>query len=372
MDYLFLIFFFVFQSCFIVQLYYILIIHQNLSSFKSREIVEMPFHLPISVIICARNEQHKLVKNLPLILEQDYPDFEVVLVNDCSSDNSEELLRDLSLKYAHLKVLTIQEHSRYKHGKKFAVTLGIKAAKNEHLIFTDADCWPSGNNWLSRMQTNFSGKTEIILGYSPYQKFPGFLNLVIRFETFFTALNYLSFALAGTPYMGVGRNMAYTKTLFFKGKGFASHMHIMSGDDDLFVNQNASSVNTIIEIHPETQIQTEPKKSFLAYLKQKMRHQGAGKMYKNSHKWMLSLQAGSAILFYVTLIVLIMWQVQLVFLLSLYFFRLITQVIVYQKIFKKLACSDLLRWFPAFDFIYYFYVLALSTVILFKKNIEWK
>ena len=372
MDYPFLIVFIIFQISFLIQLYYTLIVHQRLAAFKVSNSLKPIPRLPASVIICARNEEVNLRKNLHYFLEQDYPDFEVVVVNDCSADESEILLRELSGQYPHLKVVTIAEHARHKHGKKFAVTLGIKAAKNEHLFFTDADCSPSSNQWLNRMQSNFSGSTEIVLGYSPYQKLAGFVNKLIRFETFFTALNYLSFALNGQPYMGVGRNLAYKKSLFFKGKGFASHMHILSGDDDLFVNQNATTTNTVIEIHPEAQIWSEPKKTLATYFKQKLRHQGAGKMYRKEHKRMLSLQAGSAILFYITLFVLIIMQAQWWFLLALYVIRFVSQGFIYYPVFKKLSCTDLFWWFPAFDFIYYFYVLTLGIITVFKKNIEWK
>lgn len=373
MNYPFLIVFFIFQCSFIIQLYYTLIIHQQLASFRVRTASDAgTIHLPISVIICARNEYANLKKNLAFILEQDYPDFEVVLVNDCSNDDSEVLLREFSARYSHLKVVTITEHERFKHGKKFAVTMGIKASRNEHLLFTDADCVPSGKNWINHMQSNFVNNKQIVLGYSPYEKFKGFVNKLIRFETFYTALNYLSFALDGRPYMGVGRNMAYTKSLFFKGKGFASHMHVLSGDDDLFVNQNATSTNTSIEIHPEAQVWSDPKKTFSAYFKQKIRHQGAGKVYRKEHKRMLSLQAGSAILFYVALVALIVMQAQWWFLLALYLIRLFSLVWVYYPVFKKLNYTDLIFWLPAFDFIYYFYIVTIGIVALFKKNIEWK
>ena len=209
-------------------------------------------NIPVSVIISARNEANNLTENLPLILEQNYPDFEVIVVNDCSLDDSENVLKEFQLKYPHLKMVTVTEHDRFKTGKKFALTMGIKAAKNEHLLFTDADCQPASADWISRMMaSNFSGSTEIVLGYSPYYRTSGFLNSFIRFETLKTAINYLSAALAGNAYMGIGRNLAYTKTLFFKNKGFASHMHVLSGDDDLFVNQNATADNTAIEIHPD-------------------------------------------------------------------------------------------------------------------------
>jgi len=327
---------------------------------------------PVSIIICARNEEKNLQENLSFILEQDYPDFEVIVVNDCSDDDTKFVLQDFSHQYPRLKVVTIAEHERFKHGKKFAVTLGIKAAKNEHLLFTDADCRPASRNWLQLMQRNFTGTTEIVLGYSPYQQTPGFLNKLICFETFYTALNYFSFALAGKPYMGVGRNLAYTKSLFFSAKGFASHMHIMSGDDDLFVNQHANRDNISIEINPESQVWTEPKKTLSSYINQKVRHFGAGKAYRRSHKLMLSFQAISAMGFYLFLIALIVLQAPWWLLVSVFFARMIIQLIIYYPVFNKLSYHNLISWFPFLDFIYYVYILVVNFIALFKKKVRWR
>jgi biofilm PGA synthesis N-glycosyltransferase PgaC len=370
-NYLYFLILALFSGCFIVQLYYIFTVHLRLRSFDADEPNEDVRH-PVSVIICARNEENNLKENLPSILEQNYPDFEVIVVNDCSNDDSKYVLEDFAKLYPRLKVVSIAEHERFKHGKKFAVTLGIKAAQNEHLLFTDADCRPASENWLNRMQQHFTDGKEIVLGYSPYQRESGFLNMLIRFETFYTALNYFSFALTGRPYMGVGRNLSYTRSLFFSGKGFASHMHIMSGDDDLFVNQHANSDNTVIEIHPEAQVWTEPKRTLSSLITQKIRHMGAGKAYKASHRKMLSLQAGTGIGFYVFLIALIFLQAQWWILLPVFLVRVIIQLVVYSPVFTKLSYQDLLWWFPVLDFIYYFYLLSLSAITMFKKKARWR
>lgn len=371
MDYFYISIVIAFQICFLLQLYFIIVIHRKLASFKGSESDPQP-QGPLSVIICARNEIENLKVNLIPILEQNYPDFEVVVVNDCSNDGSDWFLRDLSKKYKHLKVVTINDHPRFKHGKKFAVTLGIKGSKNENMIFTDADCRPASDQWLMRIQGNFNDQTDIVLGYSPYESGAGLLNKFIRFETFMTALNYLSYALSGNPYMGVGRNMAYKKSLFFKGKGFASHMHILSGDDDLFVNQNANHTNTRIEIHPDSQVWSTPKKTFSEFFSQKLRHQGAGKAYKSGHKKMLGMQALSGLFFYVSLIALIVIHAQWWLIVTIYALRLLTLVLVYVPVLKKLKNIDLIWWLPVFDFIYYIYIMLLSFVTLFKKRVEWK
>lgn len=371
MDYLFVSILVTVFVCLLLQLYYVLVVYRKLAIYKSHDLESHP-QLPISVIICAKNEVQNLKKNLVSILSQNYSDFEVIVVNDCSNDGTEWFLRDLSLEYKNLKTVTINDHPRFKHGKKFALTLGIKAAKNEHLIFTDADCLPSSENWINLMQRNFNDQTDIVLGYSPYEIKGSLLNKFIRFETFFTALNYLSYALSKIPYMGVGRNMAYKKSLFFKGKGFASHMHILSGDDDLFVNQNANKHNTVIEIHPDAHVWSEPKKSISSYFNQKLRHQGAGKAYKNSHKRMLTVQVLSAILFYAGIISLICLKSPWWIFVGLFFIRILSQIFIYIPVLKKLKYIDLIWLLPIFDFIYYIYIMLLSLISVFKKKVEWK
>jgi biofilm PGA synthesis N-glycosyltransferase PgaC len=371
LNYLYLIAFIFLPLCFLIQLYFIVFVQGRLRSFKA-DLPGSEIQHPVSIIICARNEQKNLAENLSAVLEQDYPDFEVVVVNDCSSDESKYILEDFSKHYPFLKVVTIAEHERFRHGKKFAVTLGIKASKNEYLVFTDADCKPASKNWLRTIQENFTEGKEIVLGYSPYQIRPGIVNKLICLETFYTAINYFSFYLAGNPYMGVGRNLAYTKSLFFKGKGFASHMHVLSGDDDLFVNQHAYSENTAIEIRLDSHVWTEPKTTLSAFVTQKLRHAGASKLYKGSHKRMLSLQAGSGILFYAFFILLILTGKNLPWIFAVYFVRLIVQAIVYYPLFKKLNYRDLSWWFPIMDLIYYFYLLALYLITQFKKEVKWR
>ncbi|GAA4340395.1 glycosyltransferase [Mucilaginibacter gynuensis] len=310
--------------------------------------------------------------NLVQILTQNYPDFEVVVVNDCSTDGSDMLLLEMQAAYPNLKVVTITEHQRYKTGKKFALTLGIKAAKNEHLLFTDADCTPATDNWIAGMMANFTGSTQIILGFSPYNKTGNFLNPFIRFETVKTAMSYLSSALKADPYMGVGRNLAYTKTLFFSNKGFASHMHVLPGDDDLFVNENATPDNTTIEIHPDAFVFTDAKTSLGGWFRQKKRHMGVGKLYKSKHRRMLSWDAVSGFLFYTLLILCFVFKFEPLLALGLYLFRLMTQILIYSKIFKTLNAKDLLFYLPVFDVIYYVYLNVFGLVGTFIKTTQWK
>lgn len=357
--------------CFLIQLYFSLFVHLKLALVKVVPIPETGKR-PLSVVICARNEAENLTKYLPVVLEQDYPDFEVVVVNDRSWDGTRDILEAFSKQYKHLKVVTVNEGSKFIAGKKFAVTMGIKASCNEWLVFTDADCMPASSKWLYGLQQPDQDDVEIVLGYSPYIKKRGILNALIRFETFFTAVNYLSYAIKGMPYMGVGRNMAYKKSLFFNNKGFAAHMHIPSGDDDLFVNAHAHNGNTAICIHKDAQVWSEPNTSFGAYLKQKKRHFGAGKLYKTKHKFILSAQIIIQFLFYVTLVLSMCFKTTLYPALGVLGLSIIIRCFVYPRILKRLNYGDLRWWFPILDMLLFIFLVFNGILSIFVKKVQWK
>jgi biofilm PGA synthesis N-glycosyltransferase PgaC len=281
---------------FIIQILFWLLIWSRLLFY--RPVLSGIPKVPVSVIICARNEEENLRQNLPLILEQKYPDFEVVVINDCSTDGTEKYLDKLKEKYPVLKTTEIKEDRKFKHGKKLALTIGIKAANNDLLLFTDADCRPESNLWIETMQRNFNPETYIVLGYGGYSERKGLLNTIIRFETLYIAMQYFSYALIRLPYMGVGRNLAYRKSLFFNNKGFARHTHLLSGDDDLFVNEVANRCNTRIEINTESHTRSESKRTWKEWYFQKKRHLTTGPDYKFLIKFLLSLEVLTRLIFY--------------------------------------------------------------------------
>lgn len=357
-----------FSLALVVQLYYHFVVFGKFAFYKPQP-AQPHKQEPVSIIIAARNEYENLQKYLPAILNQQYPEFEVVVVNHCSWDTSQQLLEDLQLQYKHLKVSELKEQEKYPTGKKFALTIGIKAAKYDTLLFTDADCEPASDQWLALMQSRFTRGKEIVLGYSPFVKKGGFLNLYARFVSFITALFYYSSALNGRPFMGVGRNLAYTKELFFKYKGFAAHQHLMSGDDDLFVNQVANATNVAIEFTPESFMLTEAKDTFEKYVRQKTRHMTTGKYYKTEHKLMLALYYSSYFLFYGFLAAslvfsLMAWPIVA----GIYGIRLICQWIVFYNASLKLKCVSILWSLPILDIAYLFYLLFFGTKSLFIRN----
>lgn len=253
---------------------------------------------PLSVVICARNESENLRRNLPTILKQDYPDFEVIVINDGSTDESEDLLSALEEEYPNLYHSFTPDSARYISRKKLALTLGIKASKHDWLVFTEADCAPVSNQWLRRMARNFTSSTDIVLGYSSYERGKGWLHKRASFDSLFTSLRYLGFALAGKPYMGIGRNLAYRKELFFKVKGFSTHLNMQRGEDDLFINQVANENNTRVETSPDAVIRMQPVERYKDWKEEKVSYMATSRFYKGSQRWLLGLETGTRLLFY--------------------------------------------------------------------------
>lgn len=326
---------------------------------------------PVSVIICARNEDENLTEFLPKILTQDYPEFEVIVVNDCSWDNTETVIDEFAKIFPNLKKVNIKEDAYYKHGKKFAVMVGIKGAKYENLVFTDADCYPASENWLKEMASAFSDKKEIILGYGAYIKTQGLLNSLIRFDAFTIALSYMSAAMKGKAYMGVGRNLGYKKTLFFKHKGFSSHYHINSGDDDLFVNEAATTENTNVCISHDSVTYSKAKTQFADWRRQKMRHLTTAPHYTVSSRSKIAMDFLFKYLFFAMLVVLFCFKGTVLIGLSLFFLKMLFQMIIFNRAAKKFNEPDL--WVLAF-----FYEIVLLIIYpifhiskMFHKPNKW-
>lgn len=356
---------------FIIQIYYHLRYFSAVAFAKIEETI-VPKKLSISVIIAARNEADNLQMFLDSILTQDYPNYEVIVINDCSYDNSSDLLKGFMVRYKHLKVVELEEDDKYKHGKKFALTLGIKAATHEHLLFTDADCTPLSKNWISLMQAGFTEGKEIVIGHSPYIKNGGFLNAFSRFETFYTAFQYISFAMKKNAYMGVGRNMAYTKSLFFKGKGFAAHMHLLSGDDDLFIQQNATPSNVAVCLQPDSFVMSPSKNNWGDYVSQKFRHLRDGKEYKKSHKFSLSMISSSALFFYIALALSFIFQLPYEISFGFLAARIVLLGVFYYPSMRKLGIKDMYPFYIIFDFLYFLIIPIWAVLALFTKQKRWK
>ncbi len=252
-----------------IQLFYYLFFFLRLALYKpkSKNISQTQ---PVSVIICARDEAENLVKNLPGALVQKYKTtHEVIVVNDNSLDESKYILEELQRTFKQLNLIELKQEARFIPGKKFPLSIGIKTAKYEIVLLTDADCVPASEFWIEKMQEGFDEGIEIVLGYGAMHKTKGMLNKLVRWETFHTALQYLSYAQSGIPYMGVGRNLSYRKSVFFRQKGFSAHNHVPGGDDDLFINKAATKKNTAIIVDKDAFTLSIAPKSWRQWIDQK-------------------------------------------------------------------------------------------------------
>lgn len=360
---------FVVVAC--IQLFYYLIFFRRLAFYQPID-KDTTRENAVSIIVCARDEAENLANNLPGVLVQTYRStHEVVIVNDNSQDETRYLLEGLHKQFRQLNIVELKQEAKLIPGKKFPLSVGVKSAKYEILLLTDADCVPASEYWLQKMQDAYSDGIEIVLGYGAYIREKGLLNILIRFETFHTALQYLSFALAGLPYMGVGRNLSYKKQVFFRHKGFASHNHIPGGDDDLFVNMAATKNNTAIVIDKEAFTLSKPQSNFGNWIRQKYRHYSTGKYYKPLHRFLLGLYSGTHFLFYPLFFASLLfsdWKISL----SIFSLRLLVQGIIFFKSMDKLDEKGLWPWFWLLDLWMFFYYLIFMPSIWKRPKTSWR
>jgi glycosyltransferase involved in cell wall biosynthesis len=362
--------FYSFAAVTAIQVFYYCWFFSRIAFYKVKEKIKKQQH-PVSVIICARDEDENLARNLPGILVQNYASsYEVVAVNDNSVDDSKYILQELKKTFKTLNVVELTQEAKLISGKKYPLSIGIREAKHEILLLTDADCVPASEHWVEKMQDAYGDGTEIVLGYGAYHKKAGVLNKLIRFETFHTALQYLSYALAGTPYMGVGRNLSYKKDLFLRNKGFSSINHIPSGDDDLFINKVATKNNTSVIIDPEAVTRSIPKTTWRSWLKQKSRHYTTAKFYKPKHKFLLGLYFITQFLFYPLLAASAFffdWKMSL----AVFGLRLVLQGYIFYNAMKKMGEKDLWPWFVFLDMWMFLYYIIFAPALWKRPSRNW-
>ena len=326
---------------------------------------------PVSLVIAARNELVNLQRNLPLWLNQQHPDFEIIIADDGSTDGTSEWIVSQMEFHPKLKLVLLDPEYVKMHGKKIALTLAFKKAVHNRFVLTDADCTPATEQWLSIMASELNGSKEIVIGYSPYQKTSGLLNQLIRYETLQTGMQCFGFAKKGKPYMAVGRNLAYTRSIYDHVKGFSSHSHVPAGDDDLFIQSAAHANNTALCLVPEAYTESIPKSNWKAWWRQKQRHLWTGKFYSSSSKNMLAVLP---VVQYLLILVMTAWIV----LGSAWWYAGMALIIKFipEWIIKAKKCTvfqtkDLRFAIPYLSVVYLFFYAILGISAFFARRPKW-
>ncbi len=328
---------------------------------------------PISIVLTAKNESNDLKENLAYLLEQDYPNFEVIVVDHASQDDTKYVLQLYKENYPHLKIVRFLKDVNLFQGKKFPLSIGIKSAKNDIILLTECNCIPKSFTWIREIVSHFHQNTNIVLGFSGFKSNNTLLNWFIQYDNLAYASSFLGFALMGNPYTGCGRNLAYRRSFFFEKNGFIHHYNIATGDDDIFVNQNATPGNTTICLSPDSLIIANPKKTFPAWCLQRKKRMSTQKYYSFSNKLSLAIYPLSVILFYATLITLfftqpLFWK----FLMGIIIIKWGWQIFTFYKLAHKLGVKKIAYFSPIFEL----YFTIVNTITYFttlkRKNTRWK
>lgn len=370
-----------FGITFIIQLIYHWCVFSKLAFYKKKDRAKSDDQLePVSVVVCARDAYEYLQDLVPVLLTQDYPDYEIVIVNDCSEDETEEWLKDIERREPKIRPVQLRQHLNFFNGKKFPLSMGIKSAKNDLIVLTDVNCLPTNSQWLRSVVNSYGNNTEVVIGYSPYMNKKGLFNQIMRFDAVQYAMQYLSAALNKHPYMGIGTNLSYRKDLFYRHKGFTSHYTTSVGDDDLFVSQVAKGKNTEVLIDAENAILTTPPHKFGMWAHIKSSRYSTIPQYDTKAKFSSALFTWSHFLFYASFIALLILKpafalsigaVYYIPILTFFFLlRYGTQMIIYHGTTKRLGEKGLLPGLILYDLIFAFLTPILRLMGRMKLGVE--
>jgi glycosyltransferase involved in cell wall biosynthesis len=357
---------YIFVGIVAIQLFYYLFVFAKFA--LAKETTHEKKSIPISVIICIKNEAPWIEKNLPLFLKQQYSKFELVLVDDASGDNSLDIIEAFAEKNAQIKIVKVKNVEAFWGNRKFALTLGIKAASHENLLFTSIQSEPVSEFWIENMGKHFSNEKSIVLGHTTYKKAKKSpLNFIYRFEKMLDTMSTFGWTKLGVPYKGNGKNLAYSRSEFFNVRGFNDHMKIRLGEDVLFVNQAATATNTDFCINPESFVALQAPKSFSYWFNEKRIQQETVRYIKLRDQWMLRIFNSSQFLFFIFGVLLMLtfphWEIILGLILARY--ACSWTIIGFSA--KKLNDKDLLIWYPLLEIVWVFIRINMLFTNLFSK-----
>jgi glycosyltransferase involved in cell wall biosynthesis len=357
-----------FAASTLIQLIYFWGIFAKLSFYKEKR--RNPDLPPVSVVITASNQYYDLKTNLEFFLQQEYPDFEVLVVIDNSDDQSAELLEELSRQYENLNIVELHQKLNWFSGRKFPLSLGIKSAMNDLILLSEPTCRPENNYWISEMVSAYLPNTEMVLGFSSFATKSG-INKWLRFTAFYDALFYLSMALSGFPFKGIGRNLSYSRNLFYRNKGFSSHYVISYGDDELFVNKTATKKNTRIKISTNSRVIYNKKLSFVNWLATEKIRLRIRRSFKLHHRILIRGFSLTSFLFYGLLITALLFHAPWMVITAIFALRFISQIIVFGFAQKRLQEKKLLLLSPVFEILLILLDFLIWISLLFNRNKKW-
>jgi glycosyltransferase involved in cell wall biosynthesis len=339
---------------------------------------------PISVVIATRNEHDQVRQNLPFFLDQNYANFEVVVVIDDSDKDLVYIMNEFEKRYSNLKIVSFDWARNFFVSRKFAESVGIKSATHDRILLSHISTRPASPEWISQMSNTLSDNKKIVIGYYTLASKTSLLNAFVRFDTFFYTLRYLRAAISGNPFTADSRNLAFDRSLFHETKTVARFYNVNTGDEDMFVNKAATADNTTIEIHPNAFVKGQEAINFGDWFSKKIRHRVLLREFKAANRLGLAIHDWFMALFYLVLFAIFgcsflpttsIFDVPLELLMiagGIVLLKLLAQWIVFKRIMSRFKERGFLLLIPVFDLMKLILLPVLLFVGLFTKRITWK
>ncbi|TDQ29767.1 glycosyltransferase [Tenacibaculum caenipelagi] len=334
----------------------------SLFVFQKQENTLSNTNIPVSVIVYVKNNAKTLAEYIQNLTKQKHPNFEIVMVNNASNDTTLEIIENLQLEYPNIKVVNVKNTEAFWANKKYALTLGVKAATYEYLLFTELGSKALSKNWIDEITCYFSQEKSIVIGYQKLKrKKKSFSNLLFRFDHLSNTIQAFSYAKFGAPYKATNHNLAYTKEEFFKVNGYINHLALFMGEGDLFLKDAATNQNTIVATTPNSFVCSTKYLSFKEWFLQQKKQSILFSLYKPKHKFLLSFFKLSKFLFYVLAVCItyINWKIALPLIISYY----LIQYIIVGKLATKLQERNTILLLPLLEVC-----LVLLQIIIFISN----
>jgi len=301
---------------------------------------------PLSLIYTVRNEETRLKNNMAPVLSINGVDFEVIVVDDFSQDNSFQVLGMLRGRSDRLKVSTLQQETRF--STKMAQNLALKAASFEWILTVPISYENASIEWISGISNALDFNKTVVLSYCSAQNSGGFINRIYRIENYLSFTKSVGYILNNFPFVYSEENVAFQKKKYFEIGGHGLKISEQYANLELLINFFIRKKTTSILFESVTAIKkTEDLiwNDYLDILKKSLRIE---KHLSGSKKAMLAFDEITKLLFPpVTVVVIILlfdlWPLFSALLLIMFIARLVIIKIMQNRLNeRKIFISSLL------------------------------
>ena len=242
-----------YAGVFIIQMYFLLGVYLKLAWHKKENFNPAPHQ--VTIMLSLRNEEERIREMMTKFTELPFEDYQVMVINEVSEDNTLEILNVLAETNPRIKVTSLSQETRFM--EKQAINIGLKGAQSPWIVQLPPTTGSISQEWLTKLTGLLDKDTDAVIGYTNVERNKGFRNLLCRMERFHQFMLSGSWILAGMPFVFSENNVLFNKSMYFDTLGFRQKLNRNFANLELIFNENFKPNRIKVSTHADLSVREQ-------------------------------------------------------------------------------------------------------------------